>query len=141
MAYINWSPAYDTGIPEIDYEHHRLVDLLNRIHELIAERAERREIADSLADFHTLAAAHFALEEKIMRDQKYRGFEERRAMHYRLLEQVREIMDSYETGSCRTGKGLPATLREWLSEAMDIDTKLFAEINEANLRRWGLNRR
>jgi hypothetical protein len=35
---------------------------------------------------------------------------------------------------------LPATLKEWLSEAMGIDAKLFAEINDAGLRHWGLNR-
>jgi hemerythrin len=140
MAYLDWNPAYDTGVPGIDYEHRRLVGLLNQVHEMISSAAEPHKVADTLADFHTRAAAHFALEEKIMSDQNFPGLRERRSIHHRLLDQVREIMDGYHAGSYRAGEELPQTLREWLSEAMDIDVKLFAEIAETNLRIWGLNR-
>src|SRR3989304_4549814 len=98
MAYLDWNPSHDTGIAAIDYEHRQLVKMLNEIHDLIVKGVAPREISDALADFHTLATAHFALEEKIMRDANYPGFEERRHTHYRLLDQVREIMDAYEAG-------------------------------------------
>ena len=140
MAYLDWNPAYDTGVAAIDYEHRRLVALLNEIHGLILSGAEPQKIAGTLADFHARAAAHFALEEKIMRDRNFPGLRQRRDTHYRLLDQVREIMDSYDVGSYREGANLPDTLRKWLSEAMDIDVKLFAEIEEPNLRAWGLSR-
>ncbi len=140
MVYLEWKPAFNTGIPGIDYEHHRLVDMLNEIHELILNNAEARIVADTLAGFHTLAAAHFALEEKIMRDQRYPGLEGRRDSHYRLLDQVREVMDAYEKGPFSVGKSLPGTLKQWLAEAMDIDVKLFAEISDASLRTSGLTR-
>jgi hemerythrin len=140
MAYLDWNPAYDTGVAGIDYEHRRLVALLNEIHGLILNDAEPRKIAGALADFHARAAAHFALEERIMQERKFPGLPERRDTHYRLLDQVREIMDSYDVGSYRAGAHLPETLRKWLSDAMDIDVKLFAEIKETNLRAWGLSR-
>ncbi len=140
MAYFDWNAAYDTGIPGIDYEHRRLVALLNEIHELILTGAEPRKVAALLGDFHALATAHFALEERIMRDQHFPGLRERQDTHHRLLDQVREIMDGHDAGSYGAGENLPETLRKWLSEAMDIDVKLFAEIKEANLRAWGLSR-
>jgi hemerythrin len=140
MAYFDWNSAYDTGIAGIDYEHRRLVKMLNEMHDLIEKDVDPHKISEALAEFHTLAAAHFALEEKIMKDENYPGLEGRRHTHYRLLDQVREIMDAYEAGGYRLSGNLPATLREWLSEAMGIDAKLFAEINDAGLRRWGLNR-
>lgn len=140
MAYITWDPAHETGIPGIDYEHRRLVELLNDIHDLIAARAEPLRIADRLADLYTLATAHFALEEKVMQEQKYPGLAARRDLHYRLLEQVREIMDAYETGSYRSGDMLPATLKHWLSDAMAGDAELFAGLGDIKLRHWGLRR-
>jgi hemerythrin len=140
MPYLEWNPAYDTGIGGIDYEHHRLVDMLNEIHALMQKDTDPHQIAAILADLHALASAHFALEEKIMRDQNYPGFEGRRDTHYRLLDQVREIMDAYETGSYREGESLPATLKQWLMEAMGIDAKMFSEINDAKLRLLGLSR-
>lgn len=140
MPYFNWNPDYDTGIAGIDYEHHRLVKMLNEIHDLIVQGVEPHKISDALADFHALATAHFALEEKIMQDENYLDLGGRRHTHYRLLDQVREIMDGYEAGAYQRGERLPATLKEWLLEAIDIDAKLFAEINDAGLRRWGLSR-
>ena len=140
MAYLDWNPAFETGIPGIDYEHRRLVDMLNEINELVVNEAEPRKVADTLADFHTLATAHFALEEKIMRDRKHGGLEGRRDIHHQLLDQIRELMDIHETESFRTTKSLPDTLKQWLAEAMDVDVKLFAELSDASLRESGLSR-
>jgi hypothetical protein len=75
-----------------------------------------------------------------MRDRNFSALRERRDIHYRLLDQVREIMDGYEVGSYCVGANLPEILRTWLSEAMEIDVKLFAEIEDAKLRAWGLRR-
>jgi hemerythrin len=140
MAYLEWNPAFDTGIPGIDYEHHRLVDMLNEIHELIQHDGAPRKVAGILAEFHALAAAHFALEEKIMRDQSYKGLAARRDIHRRLLDQVRDMMEAHEQGAFRSGMQLPETVRQWLAEAMDIDVKLFADITDASLNKSGLSR-
>jgi len=75
-----------------------------------------------------------------MLEQQYPGLTERRDTHYRLLDKVREIMDGHEIGAYRAGATLPETLGKWLSEAMDIDVKLFARIAETRLRSWGLRR-
>jgi hypothetical protein len=48
MAYLDWNPAYDTGVAGIDYEHRRLVALLNEIHGLILSGAEPHKIAGAL---------------------------------------------------------------------------------------------
>ncbi|HMN39129.1 MAG TPA: hemerythrin domain-containing protein [Hyphomicrobium sp.] len=140
MNYLDWNSAYDTGIASIDFDHRRLVGMLNAIHDLIVRGADPRAISDGLADFHVLAASHFALEEKIMHDEKYADLEERRETHYRLLDRVREIMDGYEEGSRQSAECLPEVLKEWLLEAMDVDVEMFAAINDASLRRWGLSR-
>ena len=140
MTYFEWKPDYETGIAGIDYEHHRLVQLLNDVHRLIADGAAPSEISDTLAELHTIAAAHFALEERVLREEGHPEFEERRHLHYRLLDQVRDIMDAYEAGGYGGGESLPGTLREWLSSAIEMDAGLFAKINDAGLRRYGLNR-
>jgi len=116
------------------------VQLLNDVHRLIASGAAPSEISDTLGEFHTAAAAHFALEERILQEEKHPDFRERRDLHYRLLDRVRDIMDAYEAGNYSRGDDLPAALREWLSTAIEMDSALFAKINDAGLRRWGLNR-
>lgn len=141
MAYLEWSVAYETGIPGIDGEHRELVSMLNDIHELVAGGAEAQDIGEALAEFYTLATAHFALEEKIMQDENYAGLGERRITHHRLLDEVCEIIDACETGSCELNDSLPATLKDWLLEAIAGDVGLLADIGETSLRRPGLARR
>lgn len=140
MAYFDWKPEYDTGIPGIDYEHHRLVQMLNEVHQLIADGAAPAQVSGTLAELHATAAAHFALEERILQEERHPQFPERRSLHYRLLDQVRDIMDAYEAGDYDRDDSLPATLREWLAAAIDMDADLFAKMNDAGLRRWGLHR-
>ena len=140
MAYLEWSSDFETGIPGIDYEHRLLVDMLNAIHVLIVRGGTPQTIADVLGDFHALAATHFALEEKIMQDENCADLQERKDIHRRLLDQVSDIMDAHETGGSQSSENLPATLKEWLLEAMTIDAKLFAGFDDAGLRRWGLGR-
>jgi len=140
MAYFDWNPEHDTGIAGIDYEHQRLVRTLNEIHDLIANGAAPAAVGDALADFHATATAHFALEERILQDEKHRDLALRRDAHYRLLDEVCDIMDAYESGAYDTGEQLPATLREWLRTAIDMDARLFAQMRDAGLHRWGLTR-
>lgn len=138
MPYIEWDAQLDTGVAGIDHEHRKLVQLLNDIHELFATGADPRGIAECLADFHMAATAHFALEENIMRDQKYPGFGERRQTHHRLLDEVRDIMDAYDAGSTVGAENVPDKLWQWLFQAMIIDVDLFAKLDAAKLRQWGL---
>lgn len=140
MVYFDWNPAHQTGIASIDFEHHQLVDALNAIHDLIEGGASQGVIGDALAEFHTAAAAHFALEERILQEERHPEFATRRQIHYQLLDEVRDIMDTYEAGAARSGDRLPSTLRQWLSRAIEMDARLFAEMNEAGLHRWGLSR-
>lgn len=141
MSYFDWNPAYDTGIVSIDDDHHRMVAALNGIHDLIAGNAGAAAIAEALGEFHTAAAAHFALEERILQEERHPDFPARRQIHYRLLDQVRDVMDAYEAGAYGSGEQLPTTLRQWLTEAIGMDASLFAQLNEAGLQRWGLRRR
>lgn len=42
----------------IDYEHRKLVSMLNDIHSLIVTGADAEKIGATLCDFHALATAH-----------------------------------------------------------------------------------
>ena len=50
MAYLDWNPAFETGIPGIDYDHRRLVGLLNDIDTMIRDEVEPQDVAAALAE-------------------------------------------------------------------------------------------
>lgn len=142
MPYLDWNPAFDTGIRSIDFEHRRLVGLLNEVDRQIAGAADAKAIAATLGEFHALASAHLALEESIMARTGHPKLDQRVLAHRALLDTVRDIMDAFHTGETRPA-ALPEQLRDWLRELMGMDAKVFAglfsNLDAEALKSWGLH--
>ncbi|MDR1350016.1 MAG: hemerythrin domain-containing protein [Zoogloeaceae bacterium] len=68
-----WDQRYETGIPIVDSQHHRLVDMLNNMVDTVTERQQGVTpdnivtLLDALAAY---AVEHFADEEKLMRENR-----------------------------------------------------------------------
>ena len=114
MPLIEWKDAYRTGIDYVDYEHRQLVELVNEACERLTQPGSEDQVADALGEIYARISAHFALEERLMRERRYRLYETHKADHERLLDEIRYMMDAYEAGACETcGKTLEACLTEW----------------------------
>lgn len=110
MALIEWRKEFETGVADVDCEHRELVDLINALHEQVQSRAAPAEIQAFLGEVFAKIAAHFALEESIMRKHRYDEYEAHKAEHERLLDEIRDIMDDTDAGY---GEALSATVRDW----------------------------
>jgi hemerythrin-like metal-binding protein len=110
MSLIEWRKEFETGIPGVDHEHRELVDLINRLHEHMASGADKARVAEFLGEVFARIAAHFALEESIMRKHAYDEYEAHKAEHERLLDEIRDIMDSAST---TYASSLSTVVRDW----------------------------
>ncbi|UCH74515.1 MAG: hemerythrin family protein [Rhodospirillales bacterium] len=97
MALLEWRDDFSIGIPSIDYEHKGMIRLINQLHDSLSAGASRDAVADFLGEIHSLISAHFALEEKEMLEMGYTSFKAHKADHERLLDEIRDIMDAFET--------------------------------------------
>ncbi|MGB9141894.1 MAG: bacteriohemerythrin [Aestuariivirga sp.] len=114
MALIEWRKEFETGVADVDHEHRELVDLINRLHESIASGADRSRITEFLGEVFARIAAHFALEESIMRKHAYDEYEAHKAEHEKLLDEIRDIMDAQQDNpSSAYEEGLSLTVRDW----------------------------
>jgi hemerythrin len=60
-------------------------------------------------------SAHFALEERFMREHSYDRFVEHKQAHEQLLEEIRDIMDGYEAAPEAASRQLSARLDAWFT--------------------------
>ena len=97
MTLLEWRDEYRTGIRGVDYEHEELIYRINAVYELIEASADRDEVIDGLGEIYGSIAAHFALEEQMMQRYEYPEYAEHRADHERLLDEIRDITETYET--------------------------------------------
>ena len=80
MSYLVWEPDLDTGINVIDAQHHRIVEMINRLH--AAQGAQRHdivsEVVEELVDYTLF---HFAFEETMIEEAGYPLTPEHRRIH------------------------------------------------------------
>lgn len=117
MPRVEWRDDFATGVASIDHEHREMVDLLNRVFEKLETDTDREEVADFLGEVHARIAAHFALEEQIMRQRKYDEYEDHKTAHECLLDDIRDIMDAHEDDTYAERKhAFAALLQSWFVE-------------------------
>ena len=96
MTLLEWKDEYCLGIPAVDEEHRELIELINELHAELQAGESGITVLDFLGEIYARISAHFALEEKVMRDQEYDELADHKADHERLLDELRDLMDACE---------------------------------------------
>jgi len=115
MSLIEWKDEFNLGIAEVDREHRDLIEQINGVHDAATRGANRRTLLRALGDIYTRIAAHFALEESLMRRIRYMAFAEHKEDHEILLDDLRDIMAQVEAGGSYSQERLSADLDYWFS--------------------------
>ena len=115
MALLEWKDGYSVGIEAVDHEHRELISLINRLHDELTAGASSCSIAAFLGEIYKAISAHFALEERFMRESGYDQLFEHKGAHEELLEEIREIMDGYESDPDGRSARLSRELDSWFS--------------------------
>lgn len=116
MTQIQWSDDFSVGVASIDHEHRELIGLINEICQALETATVEQEDRDELlGELFAMISAHFALEEKIMRDKRYDRFPQHKADHEKLLDELRDIMDSQDESGPGSAEKLVKVLSDWFS--------------------------
>ena len=115
MSLIEWQDEFSVGVASVDLEHRELIDLINDLHDLVGENASADEVVSMLGEIFAQISAHFALEEKFMRDTGYSAYREHKTDHELLLDQLRDIMDKVEDDDSYDKDRLSQELERWFT--------------------------
>jgi hemerythrin-like metal-binding protein len=129
MSLIEWKPEFSVGNAAVDHEHRELIQLINSVHAAISGGADRDRMAAGLGEIYAQIAAHFALEEKIMRDAGYADFGPHKADHESLLDQLADIIHAVERDNKLDDQDLSSRLNRWFTEHFGShDAKLHRQL-------------
>lgn len=115
MSLIEWKDEFSVGVAAVDLEHRDLIDLINDLHTLMGEGATQEQVMSSLGEIFAQISAHFALEEKFMRETEYEHFPSHKDDHEKLLDEIRDIMDRVEDDGSFDEARLSSELEEWFT--------------------------
>lgn len=115
MGLLHWEKRYSIGIEAVDHEHRELVDLINRLHEKATTQGSKVAVLGFFGDLYKAISAHFALEERFMRERGYDQLSQHKNDHERLLDEIRDIMEDYEINDLFDERLLAQRLDAWFS--------------------------
>ncbi len=116
MALIEWQDNFNVGIAEVDFEHREMVNLINALHADLLAAGDKASILEFFGEIYARIAAHFALEEKNMRERGYDQYEAHKRDHERLLDEIRDLTDDYEDAEMFNEQELSRRLTHWFVE-------------------------
>ena len=114
MKSIKWTNKLVIGIPEIDKQHHELIDTINKTEALVKKKGsdvDTKKIIDSLTSF---ARVHFSTEEEIFAKWNYPKATEHMLEHEKLIIRVLKFENDFEKKKQEVLPELLDFLIEWL---------------------------
>jgi diguanylate cyclase (GGDEF)-like protein/hemerythrin-like metal-binding protein/PAS domain S-box-containing protein len=96
-----WNDNFKTGIPRIDEQHHRLVDLINMLANHLAHQSDIHTLNNIFNELSEYASYHFRTEEDIW-SQYFHEDEletEHKKIHHRFIEAVLDLKNGEDSKS------------------------------------------
>jgi hemerythrin len=113
MQLLQWKPSFTLGIPSVDTEHREMIDTINSVYASLEDEGSELEVNRVLGEIHAHISAHFALEERLMRAASYVEYAHHKDSHEQLLDQIRDLMDSFSTNPVAGRARLQNSLSNW----------------------------
>jgi len=88
MPLISWDDRLVMGLPEIDRQHHKLINLINQLDEQTKAGKGKDAIGEILDELIIYSATHFWMEERYFDQFGYADAEEHKQEHAALAEKV-----------------------------------------------------
>jgi hemerythrin len=116
MALFAWRDDYSVKVPSIDVQHHKLVDMLNGLHDGMVSGTSRERLAPLLGGLIEYTATHFAHEEELFAQYGYPDSAKHTQEHQDLVKKVLDFKGKFDKGSSSLTMELMMFLKNWLLE-------------------------
>lgn len=114
--FIRWKEEYEIGVPKMDGQHQRLVEIANQLFRAMKSGDAGDSVGkvlDSLVEYTTF---HFSDEEKLLRESGFPNYMPHKKIHEKLIRDVSGLYDEFKGGNRTVSLRIVKFLKAWLVE-------------------------
>lgn len=115
MTMMEWQDGFSVGVTAMDMQHKQLVAMVNQLYEAMRAGKGDLVVKTLLPNLAQYTRSHFNAEEKLMHDADFPGIGTHQAEHYKLAQQVAELLERVKTGKMVATVSLATFLKDWLT--------------------------
>lgn len=98
MPIVTWRDEYNVNVEEIDTQHRKMLELVNKLHAAVEARADKHDLELLLADLVDFTRVHFSTEEQLMKTHDYSELGEHHKEHRLLLRYLTDLVHAVSSG-------------------------------------------
>jgi hemerythrin len=125
--FFTWQENYNLGIPAIDEQHQKLVELINRFYDSFYKSETNEIMYPILEELIEYTVYHFNTEEDLFRKYNYNEIISHTQSHEDFKKKVLEFQKQFLEGKTITYRVM-AFLREWLTNHILVSDKEYADL-------------
>jgi len=115
MALITWTDALSVNIKEIDTQHQRLFELMNKLHEAMKIGKGNDVLGGILGDLVKYTVVHFSNEESYLKRYDYPEYVQHKKIHDDLTQKAKALKASFDQGKQTISIDVLTFLKDWLN--------------------------
>ena len=113
-TFLPWTEVYSVKNEEIDNQHKRLINMLNKLYNAYMEKApynKLKEIIDELVEYTDY---HFSTEEKLFKEKGFKQAESHIEQHENFKKQVIQFQEDFAAKKTTLNMKLITFLGDWI---------------------------
>ena len=130
MPILVWSDDYSINVAEIDTQHKKLLEHVNKLHAGVEAQIDKQDLHQLVEDLYEYTSFHFASEEKLMKQYGMDQIDTHHEEHTLLLKQLNHICNAISDGKRPTFYSEYDVSNDWfLAHIMGFDKTMGAFLN------------
>ncbi|MBI5816099.1 MAG: bacteriohemerythrin [Nitrospinae bacterium] len=122
--------VFSVGVPEMDRQHKKLVDIINEMHHQVRTGGSHANIGSVLDGLMEYAQTHLKNEEAFLRKNNYPDFDTHKKLHENLLAKAGRLYGKFKAGDTALATDIMMFLKDWLVHHIQgVDKKYGVYIN------------
>ncbi|MGD2034404.1 MAG: bacteriohemerythrin [Bacteroidales bacterium] len=130
--YMKWEPAFNLGIPEIDAQHRKIIDLINDLNKALVEDKTNQKIGKILDEMSEYAKVHFKTEERYFEESDFPLMKEHKAQHEYFINKIITLRENFDDNLSVTFRLMKFLRNWWTNHILDADRE-YVEIVKSKI--------
>ncbi len=126
MPLFAWSDEYYIGNEEIDTQHKKLFDILNRLFDICVSKNDVDSVESVTEELESYTHYHFKFEEQLMRDAEYKDLDKHITYHNYFTNEIKFAKRRQAQYRPDTDNKLVEFLSNWLIQHVTEEDKKYA---------------
>ncbi len=126
MAFMPWKDDFAVNILEVDTQHKKLLDLLNRLFDAMKVGKGKDVLGSILKELVDYTVYHFGTEERMFKQFGYPEFVKHKKEHDDLTKKAVKLKQAFDSGQQTITVEVMNFLKNWLNGHILQEDKKFA---------------